>query len=76
MPGQTVHPESSAGLRIAPAVLHGEGERFRVHLGTMGFYVIDHEESADDGTPGVVAGCLASKYQARQACDRLNEGVR
>ncbi len=66
------NPESSADLGIGPVVLHGHGQRYRVYLGSGGFYVLDHERRAEDGTGRVVAGSFASKSHAREQCDMRN----
>lgn len=67
--------ESSDGLGIVHRALHGEDCRYYVVLGSMGFYVLDSEEQAADGSPRVEAGAFASKSHAREQCDRRNEGA-
>ena len=73
--GGPVPPRSSDGLGIVHRALHGDGRRYYVVLGTQGFWILDSEESAPDGSPAVEAGVYASKSQARERCDRFNDGA-
>ena len=65
-------PRSSDGLGIVHRALHGEGERYYVVLGTHGFWILDSQTEATDGSPAVVEGVFASKSAARVSCDGLN----